>query len=184
MPRTELSQADAAAIVLKDAGKPMHRTEITQEILNRGLQVWSASGPGRTPWETVGRAITQEIVHLGDSSRFDYERKGSGRFRLKQADSVPQAARKTPRLRAGTTIDVELDDKTLAALDVECADRGVARAEMVRRMLRRHLWELDVKRAEEQWERSYREEPSDQTETNLWRAVSASPGPWEPAARQ
>ena len=85
MPKRDLSQADAAELVLQSAGRPMHRNDITDGIIKAGFEVWGKGGPGRTPEESVGRAITQDILRKGADSRFEYFKgKGSGMFRLRQ----------------------------------------------------------------------------------------------------
>lgn len=182
MPRTALSQADAAAIVLRDARKPMHRNEITQEILRRGLDVWSGSGPGDTPWESVGRAITQEIIRLGDHARFEYERKGSGVFRLRDANGDPRPDRQTGRQHPKKSpVWVEMPSELLERLDDECARAGVSRDEFVNRALQRQLWFLDQKQAEEEWSASYREQPPDEGDDALARTAKYLAEPWEPS---
>lgn len=93
MPRRSLSQADAAEIVLSEARRPLHRTQITEEIRRRGLPVWGAGRPGKTPEESVGRALTQEIARLRESARFEYVNgKGSGIFQLRPRSRPPGVA--------------------------------------------------------------------------------------------
>jgi hypothetical protein len=175
--KSPMSQADAAAEVLLESGRPMHRREITEEILRRGLDVWASGGPGRTPWESVGRAITQEIVQLGQRSRFEYERKGSGtyKFRVRPPESE---SKETESL--GHTIRVTLDSATLAGLDRECLERKIDRQEFVRRALERQLWQLEIKRAEGQWLRSYTDRTEDDEEMAVVRSPKHVPEPWEP----
>jgi hypothetical protein len=80
-----MTQADAAAYVLEGAGRPMHRKEIAEEIVRRQMPVWRRGSPGNTPQESVGRALTQEILRDGRVSRFAFEGgKGSGVFRLRE----------------------------------------------------------------------------------------------------
>jgi hypothetical protein len=156
----------------------MHRTEITEEILKRGLDVWSDAGPGRTPWESVGRALTQEIALRGTSARFDYEKKGTGRFRLRGKVATGGPAR-TPHL-SGTVIGVELPAETLQVLDDEVARLGITRNEFARRALERSLWEIDQKRAEDEWAESYRSDPPSEDDLAVVRSRKQLAEPWDP----
>jgi hypothetical protein len=178
MPKTALSQADAAAMILRDAGRSMHRAQITEEILRRGLDVWSDAGPGRTPWESVGRALTQEIARRGAAARFAYERKGSGIFRLR--DNAGHAPDPKPQRSKGTAIDVDLPDAMLKALDEEVRRLGITRKEFVHRALNRRLWELDQKRAEDEWAESYRSDPPSDEDLALVRSPKHLAEPWDP----
>ena len=63
---------DAAYEVLREADGPMHVSEITRRILDRGL--WKTAG--RTPERTVQARIGEEINHRGADSRFTREGKG------------------------------------------------------------------------------------------------------------
>jgi hypothetical protein len=85
MVRRNMSKADAAELVLQRARRPLHRARITDEIIHRGYRVWGAGKPGKTPEESVGRALTQKIAKLGEAARFDYVNgKGSGMFDLRR----------------------------------------------------------------------------------------------------
>lgn len=57
---------DAAAEVLRQAGKPLHVRNITSRILELGL--WTTQG--KTPWSTVNAMIGTEIDRKGEKSRF------------------------------------------------------------------------------------------------------------------
>lgn len=57
---------DAAAEVLRKAGKPLHVRNITSRILALGL--WTTQG--KTPWSTVNSMIATEIARKGEGSRF------------------------------------------------------------------------------------------------------------------
>ena len=173
-----MSQADAAELVLRDTGRAMHRREITDEILRRGLDVWAEDGPGNTPWESVGRAITQEIANLGERSRFTYLRKGSGTYVLRELHggvAMPDGVRPG----VATQITVQLDAETTAAVDQECARRAIPRGEFVVRALKRQLWELEAKRAEDDWLQSYRDAPQTEDEMALARSQKFVPDPWD-----
>ena len=56
----------AAEVVLKEAGKPLHYKEITQRMLDRGL--WQSEG--KTPEATVSSTITTNIQKYGAHSHF------------------------------------------------------------------------------------------------------------------
>jgi hypothetical protein len=115
-----MTQADAAELVLKDLRRPLHRNEITDEIIRRDLPVWgSTNGPSKTPSESIGRALTQEIANRGDSSRFEYVHgKGSGVFQLRTGRSRsssdylarPAAFRASDAEAAATPVDLKDED--------------------------------------------------------------------------
>src|ERR1043165_3030331 len=171
------SQADAAAEVLQEAGRPMHRREITDAILRHGWNVWGGGAPGRTPWESVGRAITQEIVQLGNKSRFAYEHKGRGTYRLQRRSDGALEGSPAATCR---TISVDLDDSSLALLAAECERRQLKPEELAARILARQLWEIDQQRAEDQGIQPSLETPPDNADAEAWESVRASAGPWEP----
>jgi hypothetical protein len=60
------SGLDAAAQVLKDAGRPMNSKEIAAEILGKGL--WKTTG--KTPEATLYAACLREIQAKGTEARF------------------------------------------------------------------------------------------------------------------
>jgi hypothetical protein len=62
-----LSALDAAAQVLKSAGKPMRARELVTAMGEQGL--WS-SPTGATPWATIYAAMAREERDKGDASRF------------------------------------------------------------------------------------------------------------------
>jgi hypothetical protein len=98
-----MTQADAAEIVLRELRQPLHREAISGEILKRNFPVWSHGKPGKTPWESVGRALTQEIANRGSAARFEYVGgKGSGVFRLRIPADASESSddRRRPRLAA------------------------------------------------------------------------------------
>lgn len=61
-----MNSLDAVAVVLKDAGGPLHHEEITKRILARKL--WTTTG--KTPWATVNARIAVDIKEQGTDSRF------------------------------------------------------------------------------------------------------------------
>lgn len=67
-PKTKrVSALDAAAAVLKAAGKPMHTQDMIAAMAEQGL--WTSPG-GRTPHATLYSAILREIGIKGEVSRF------------------------------------------------------------------------------------------------------------------
>ena len=70
-----LSALDAAAQVLKNAGKPMRSREMINVMSEQGL--WVSPG-GKTPWATLHAAVTREITLKGKESRF--RKVGRGQF--------------------------------------------------------------------------------------------------------
>jgi hypothetical protein len=67
----------AAEIVLKEAGTPLHYKEITQRMIDNGL--WQTEG--MTPDATVNANIAVDIKHNGTHSRF--QRTDRGIFALR-----------------------------------------------------------------------------------------------------
>ena len=63
----QLSALDAAAAVLKKAGKPMRAQEMIAEMAEQGL--WS-SPAGKTPHATLYAAMLREIGVKGNDARF------------------------------------------------------------------------------------------------------------------
>lgn len=61
-----MNTLDAAAVVLRDSGGPLHYEEITKRVLARGL--WTTTG--KTPWATVNASIAVDIKERGTDSRF------------------------------------------------------------------------------------------------------------------
>ncbi len=71
-----LSGLDAAARVLKGAGKPMKVKAIVETMLAKGY--WKTSG--KTPWATLYSAIIREIAANGKNARFKKIDRGSFAF--------------------------------------------------------------------------------------------------------
>lgn len=67
---------EAAYVVLKEAKQPLHYTEITKRILERGL--WTTQG--KTPEHTVNAQLVTEINNNGEKSQF--RRYGPGIYGL------------------------------------------------------------------------------------------------------
>lgn len=65
---------DAAATVLRDAGKPLDVKTMVARMLERGL--WKTAG--KTPAATIYSAIIREISGKGSNSRF--QKSDRGRF--------------------------------------------------------------------------------------------------------
>ena len=74
-----LSAIDAAAEVLRKAGKPMRATELIETMAKRGL--WK-SAKGKTPHATLYAAMLREISAKGDKARF--RRADRGQFAIKK----------------------------------------------------------------------------------------------------
>lgn len=91
----------AAEVVLKEAGKPLHYKEITQRMLDRGL--WQSEG--KTPEATVSSTITTHILKYGAHSHF--QRTDEGVYALR---SGGLSEFHTP----GELADVEDDKQQLA----------------------------------------------------------------------
>jgi hypothetical protein len=158
-----LTQADAAEIVLQDAKRPLHREDISGEILKRNLPVWGRGKPGKTPWESVGRALTQEIAHRGAAARFEYVGgKGSGVFTLRsaatgEADSAPSIG----LVRGRDYKQGETDATGWADADIlkRISALGAEPALFVRNALLQALKEAEVRKLEEEHRRGYERIP-------------------------
>ncbi len=176
MPKRDLSQADAAELVLKRAGRPLHRNDITADIIKAGFEVWGKGGPGRTPEESVGRAITQDILRRGTDSRFEYfGGKGSGMFRLRQrtiGDESPSARRHPSRFQNS---DIEREPaligrvarlreprvtETLDDLVEDVMRRGLDAVPFICGATRDAIRKLELRRLEREHEEGYRRVPA------------------------
>lgn len=74
-----VSALDAAAQVLKSAGKPMRARELITAMAEQGL--WS-SPAGKTPWATLYAAMLREARDKGNASRFRKVARGMFVFNL------------------------------------------------------------------------------------------------------
>lgn len=81
----EMSWWDAILTVLKDSPEAMHYTDISDEIINRGLR----SSVGATPASTVNAIISTSLGSEGIESPF--ERTARGIYRLRNAETQGQA---------------------------------------------------------------------------------------------
>jgi hypothetical protein len=63
----KLSQIDAAAKVLAEAGQPMTTKAMVAAMAAKGY--WQSPG-GKTPWATLYSALTRDIQTKGKESRF------------------------------------------------------------------------------------------------------------------
>src|SRR5262245_38139211 len=72
-----VSALDAAAVVLKDAAKPMTCGELITAMAEQGL--WTSPG-GKTPASTLYSAILREINKAGKDSRFRKASRGQFEF--------------------------------------------------------------------------------------------------------
>jgi len=75
----KLSGLDAAALVLRRAGKPLRSTDLTERMLSQGL--WATDG--KTPAATISAAIFREIQTKGSRGRF--KKAGCGLFAFNAA---------------------------------------------------------------------------------------------------
>ena len=67
-----MNAIDAAYEILRDAGKPLHYSEITKRMLAQKL--WNTTG--QTPWESVNARLSTDIKDRGLDSRFTRESPG------------------------------------------------------------------------------------------------------------
>ncbi len=78
---SKMSQLDAAAKVLADAGEPMNTRAMVEAMQAKGY--WKSPG-GQTPWATLYSALIREIATKGKDARF--QKTDRGQFALKQED--------------------------------------------------------------------------------------------------
>src|SRR5262245_37317900 len=72
---SKLSALDAAALVLRESGRPLSCPELIEHMAARGF--WT-SPKGKTPAATLYAAIAREVKLKGTASRFT--KTGPGRF--------------------------------------------------------------------------------------------------------
>ena len=97
---------DAAFVVLRDAGRPLHYREITTQIVERKL--WDTEGI--TPWQTVNARINDDIRSLGSASRFVHA--GPGLFGLN-----PLLAPETPSVEHPRSAEKQEFDRFLVQVN-------------------------------------------------------------------
>ena len=78
-----MSVLDAVEQVLKDAGSPLHNSEIVKRVLSSGS--WKTAG--KTPGATINAQIAVDIKKRGSASRFC--RIGAGTFALRHGALPP-----------------------------------------------------------------------------------------------
>lgn len=83
----ELHQSDLAALILEEAAEPLHYEEITRRVIGKG---WLDGSRGATPQRSLYRAITEEVRHDPEGTRFAYER---GVVSLRRWEVAPPAPR-------------------------------------------------------------------------------------------
>jgi|ERR1044071_7122168 restriction system protein len=96
-----MSYADAAYLILDEAGKPLHYREITRIAIERGL----ISPQGQTPEATVNARLGTEIQRQGQQSRF--VRTAPGTFGIRHRDAETALA-SPPELLADRRVKVPL----------------------------------------------------------------------------
>ncbi|MCY3912019.1 MAG: HTH domain-containing protein [Chloroflexi bacterium] len=112
---------DAAAVVLQDAGGPLHYREITERI--RARQLWPTAG--KTPWDSVNARIAVDIKELGAASRF--VRTSPGHYALNpelRTDTLPgdQTGPEAENTRAASFASLSFTDAAEQILD-QCGDQ-------------------------------------------------------------
>jgi hypothetical protein len=155
MARREMTQADAAEMILTELRRPLHRNELTAEMIRRKLPVWGAGAPKKTPHESVGRALTQEIARRGDEARFEFvDGKGSGVFQLRRRPTAGASVRVAPD-RSKSSRPVVLDERLLGRIQ----RTGQPPEDFVRAAVLRALSECEVNEKEEAHRRGYAQHP-------------------------
>lgn len=69
---TKVSGLDIAAAILKEAGQPMHVSQVLKIMMDKSM--WKTGG--KTPQATIYAAIIREIKAKGDQARFKKINKG------------------------------------------------------------------------------------------------------------
>lgn len=87
----KLSQLDAAAKVLAEAGEPMTTKAMIEAMATQGY--WTSPG-GATPWATLYSALIREIAHKGAESRFTKVDRGQFALNAGTAPAAKPAAKK------------------------------------------------------------------------------------------
>lgn len=83
-----MRSVDAACVVLREAGKPLHYTDVARLVIERGLGATS----GKTVERTINHDMNQEILQRGSEARF--VRFGQGMFAAAPApDSISREAK-------------------------------------------------------------------------------------------
>jgi hypothetical protein len=90
----EMTWKNAIDKVLKQHGKPMHYSDITEEIVTKGLR----KSLGATPSATVSANITSDIKLRGDASRYIRVDKGVFALRGVTPNAVPMKKKLTPEV--------------------------------------------------------------------------------------
>ena len=91
---------DAAIQILKDAGKPLHATEIAKRIIEAGL--WVAKG--KTPMSTVSARLYSDIKKHGDHQS-TFVKVAPQTFFLRDTQIVAVCAAKEPEPRNVNPLD-------------------------------------------------------------------------------
>jgi hypothetical protein len=108
----EKSWKEAIKKVLQESDKPLHYTEISEQILSRGYY----ETDGATPAATVNAQMATSIKHDGDKSPFI--RVGKGIFALKEVATTATVLEskqvpKLEKLKGLTELDVESSDSII-----------------------------------------------------------------------
>jgi hypothetical protein len=77
------------------------------------------------------------------------------------------------------TIQIVIDDPLLERLDCELEGKTRARSAFIRGAIEAALCQAEVERNEEEWLRSYREQPVDKKELAVWESVQAWGDDWD-----
>jgi len=77
------------------------------------------------------------------------------------------------------TIRIAIGEPLLDRLDREVVRAGVARSAFIRAAVEEKLTEIETFRAERGWEESYRAQPADERELEMWRGKQVWGEPWE-----
>jgi len=90
----ELTWKKAIDRVLSDHGKPMHYTEIAEEIITQRLR----KNLGATPAATVNAQMARSVKHDGENSRYIRVEKGVFALRGVTPNAVPMKKKLTPEV--------------------------------------------------------------------------------------
>lgn len=101
----EKSWKEAIKKVLAESSKPLHYTEISEQILSRGYY----ETDGATPAATVNAQLASSIKHDGEKSPFIRVGKGIFALRNSPAESVEVSAPTTKKKKLETLAESELE---------------------------------------------------------------------------
>ena len=117
---TGISSLEAAKLVLKDAGEPLHVKEITKRIQKSKL---CPRLRGKTPWATVNSNILTDIKKNGKNS--DFVKCGGGKYSLSNLNLPPTNTRNSTKSKGTNgTSSTKKEFSVLEIAEIVLDERG------------------------------------------------------------